>query len=111
MLMYGCTSYQKNIKGEIKHLDQIPDEELNILAGWNFTALWLIGIWERSTASKKIKILMGNPEAASSAYSLFEYGSGGDLGGEDPFLSLKQMPWERRRRLASDMVPNHTGIY
>ena len=101
----------KKYQREIKHLDQIPDEELNILAGWNFTALWLIGIWERSTASKKIKILMGNPEAASSAYSLFDYVIAWDLGGEDAFLNLKHRAWERGIRLASDMVPNHTGIY
>jgi hypothetical protein len=101
----------KKYKREIKHLDQIPDEELNILAEWNFTALWLIGIWERSTASKKIKILMGNPEAASSAYSLFDYVIAWDLGGEDAFLNLKHRAWERGIRLASDMVPNHTGIF
>ena len=101
----------KKYQREIKRLDQIPDEELNILADWNFTALWLIGIWERSTASKKIKILMGNPEAASSAYSLFDYVIAWDLGGEDAFLNLKHRAWERGIRLASDMVPNHTGIF
>jgi glycosidase len=101
----------KKYQREIKHLDQIPDEELNILAGWNFTALWLIGIWERSSASKKIKILMGNPEAASSAYSLFDYVIAWDLGGEDAFLNLKHRAWERGIRLASDMVPNHSGIF
>jgi glycosidase len=101
----------KKYQREIRHLDQIPDEELNILAGWNFTALWLIGIWERSSASKKIKVLMGNPEAASSAYSLFDYVIAWDLGGEDAFLNLKHRAWERGIRIASDMVPNHTGIY
>jgi glycosidase len=101
----------KKYQREIRHLDQIPDEELNILAEWNFTSLWLIGIWERSSASKKIKVLTGNPEAASSAYSLFDYVIAWDLGGEDAFLNLKHRAWERGIRLASDMVPNHTGIY
>ena len=101
----------KKYQREIRHLDQIPDEELNILAQWNFTALWLIGIWERSNASKKIKVLMGNPEAASSAYSLFDYVIAWDLGGEDAFLNLKHRAWERGIRIASDMVPNHTGIF
>ena len=40
---------------EIKTLDQIPDNELDTLARWNFTALWLIGIWERSSCIKKNK--------------------------------------------------------
>ncbi len=95
----------------ISRLDQIPDEELNQLARWNFTALWLIGIWERSSASKKIKQYTGNPEAASSAYSLYDYVIAQELGGNEAFENLKTRAWQRGIRLASDMVPNHTGIY
>lgn len=100
----------KKYKRSISKLDQIPDEELNDLARWNFTALWLIGIWERSTASKKIKQLTGNPEAAPSAYSLFDYVVAEELGGEAAFENLKHRAWLRGIRLASDMVPNHMGI-
>ena len=101
----------KKYQREINRLDQIPDEELNTLARWNFNSLWLIGIWERSSASKKIKIFTGNPEAAASAYSLYDYVIASELGGEDAFLNLKHRAWERGIRLASDMVPNHTGIF
>jgi len=96
---------------EIKTLDEIPDTELDTLASWNFTALWLIGIWERSSASRKIKQMMGNPEAASSAYSLYDYVIANELGGESAFENLKARAWQRGIRLSSDMVPNHTGIY
>jgi glycosidase len=96
---------------EIKRLDEIPDEELDLFARWNFTALWLIGIWERSSASKKIKQMLGNPEAASSAYSLYDYVIANELGGEEAFQKLKDRAWQRGIRLSSDMVPNHTGIY
>ncbi|MDO8549844.1 MAG: alpha-amylase family glycosyl hydrolase [Ignavibacteria bacterium] len=96
---------------EINRLDQIPNEELDRLAQWNFTALWLIGIWERSSASGKIKQMMGNPEAASSAYSLYDYIIANELGGEEAFQNLKHRTWQRGIRLASDMVPNHTGIH
>ncbi len=96
---------------EIKTLDQIPDEELDLLAQWNFTALWLIGIWERSNASQKIKQQTGNPQAAASAYSLFDYVIADEIGGEGAFQNLKDRAWQRGIRLASDMVPNHTGIY
>ena len=96
---------------EIKYLDDIPDIELDTLARWNFTALWLIGIWERSSASGKIKQMMGNPEAASSAYSLYDYVIANELGGESAFENLKARAWQRGIRLSSDMVPNHTGIY
>ncbi|RCK74276.1 MAG: Alpha-amylase family protein [Anaerolineae bacterium] len=94
----------------ITRLDQIPDEELDQLARWGFTALWLIGLWERSPASQRIKQLRGNPEAVASAYSLFDYTIAADLGGEEAFFNLRHRAWQRGIRLASDMVPNHMGI-
>ncbi|MFI5237560.1 MAG: alpha-amylase family glycosyl hydrolase, partial [Ignavibacteriales bacterium] len=101
----------KKYKSEIKRLDQIPDAELDQLASWNFNALWLIGIWERSNASQKIKHLTGNTSAVSSAYSLYDYMIADELGGESAFQNLKDRAWVRGIRMASDMVPNHTGIY
>ncbi len=95
---------------QITRLDQIPDEELDILASRGFTALWLIGIWERSNASKRIKQICGNPEAAASAYSLMDYEIAGELGGWDALANLRERAWYRGIRLASDMVPNHTGM-
>jgi hypothetical protein len=66
----------------IHRLDQVPDEELDLLARWGFTSLWLIGLWERSPASQKIKQIAGNPDAISSAYSLYDYIIAHDLGGK-----------------------------
>ncbi len=63
----------KKYKSPITRLDQIPDAELDILARWGVTGLWLIGLWERSPASERIKQLRGNPEAVASAYSLYHY--------------------------------------
>jgi glycosidase len=94
----------------ITRLDQIPDEELDRLASWGFTGLWLIGLWERSRASQRIKQMMGNPEAVASAYSLFDYQIARDLGGDDAYQNLRERAWKRGVRLASDMVPNHMGI-
>jgi glycosidase len=94
----------------IKNLGDIPDEELDRIAEWGFTGLWLIGLWERSYASKRIKQLRGNPDAVASAYSLFDYSIAGDLGGEEAYQNLRQRAWRRGIRLASDMVPNHMGI-
>lgn len=95
----------------IRRLDQIPDEELDKLKDWGFSGLWLIGLWERSTASRKIKQGCGNPEAASSAYSLFDYTIASELGGESALRDLKERTLRRGIKLSSDMVPNHTGIY
>lgn len=95
---------------DITRLDQIPDEELDFLAQSGFTGLWLIGLWERSPASARIKQICGNPEAAASAYSLDDYDIAGELGGWEALDNLRRRAWQRGIRLASDMVPNHTGM-
>ena len=94
----------------IRRLDQVPDEELDTLAERGFTGLWLIGLWQRSSASQRIKQIMGNPEAVASAYSVEDYRVADELGGEDGYKSLRDRAWQRGIRLASDMVPNHMGI-
>ncbi|HLP17635.1 MAG TPA: alpha-amylase family glycosyl hydrolase [Bacteroidota bacterium] len=95
----------------ITRLDHIPDEELDQIARWNFTGLWLIGVWERSHASQRIKQYTGNPEAVPSAYSLYDYEIAQALGGEEAFQNLNVRAWHRGIRLAGDMVPNHMGLY
>jgi len=94
----------------IKTLDQIPDEELDLLRDRGFTGLWLIGLWERSRASQRIKQRMGDSEAVASAYSLYSYDIAEDLGGWSALESLRTRAWQRGIRLSADMVPNHMGI-
>jgi hypothetical protein len=100
----------KRYKRDITRLDQVPDEELDALAQHGFTGLWLIGLWERSSASQRIKVLCGNPDAVASAYSLYDYQIAAGLGGDEACNKLKERAWQRGIRLASDMVPNHVGI-
>jgi glycosidase len=94
----------------IRTLDAVPDDELDTLRARGFTGLWLIGLWERSHASQRIKQLRGNPEAVASAYSLDDYRIADDLGGDDAWRDLRDRAWARGIRLAADMVPNHMGI-
>jgi len=94
----------------VQRLDEIPDEELNALASRGFTGLWLIGIWKRSWASKRIKQINGNAEAAASAYSLYDYDIADELGGWEALNDLRARLQQRGIRLAADMVPNHTGM-
>lgn len=94
----------------IHKLDQIPDEELRLMADRGMTALWLIGLWERSIASQRIKHLRGQGDAVASAYSLKEYNIAEDLGGNSAYENLRNRAAHYGLRLASDMVPNHMGI-
>jgi glycosidase len=94
----------------IRRLDEIPNEELSTLAHRGLNSLWLIGVWERSRASKTIKQLCGNTDAVASAYSLYDYRIAEDLGGEPAYINLRDRAYHHGIRLASDMVPNHMGI-
>ena len=94
----------------IDRLDQVPDETLDQLAQWGFTGLWLIGLWERSDASREIKQMTGNPDAVASAYSLARYQIAARLGGDEAYDNLSRRCGSRGIKLASDMVPNHMAI-
>ncbi len=100
----------KKYNRSVNRLDQIPNEELDEIAERGFTVLWLIGLWERSQASKRIKQMCGNPDAEASAYSLYDYQIAADLGGEEAFQNLSKRAWNRGIRMSGDMVPNHMGI-
>jgi glycosidase len=95
----------------VDRLDQIPDMALEALAGRGFNALWLIGLWERSLASRRIKRRRGHMDAEASAYSLYDYRVAQDLGGDEALDHLRERAAGYGLRLAADMVPNHTGLY
>ncbi|MDZ7707919.1 MAG: alpha-amylase family glycosyl hydrolase [Trueperaceae bacterium] len=95
---------------EVRRLDDVPDEALADLRSHGFTGLWLIGLWERSEASARIKRLRGQADAVASAYALYDYQIAVDLGGDDAWRNLRDRAWRHGIRLAADMVPNHVGI-
>ncbi len=95
---------------EISTLDGVPDEELEQLARWGITGLWLIGVWQRSPASERVKRMMGDEDAVASAYSLEDYRIADALGGEAAYEELRGRAWKFGIRLSTDMVPNHMGI-
>jgi glycosidase len=95
---------------EIHRLDQVPDEALADLRADGFGGLWLIGLWQRSEASARIKRMRGQEDAVASAYSLYDYRIADDLGGYDAWRELRDRAARHGLKLAADMVPNHVGI-
>jgi hypothetical protein len=100
----------KEYQREIRTLDQIPDQELARLNSYGISGLWLVGIWERSPASKKIKQLYGHDQLIASAYSILDYMIADNLGGETAFENLKERAQNKGITLGCDMAPNHTAI-
>ena len=97
-------------KEPIDRLDRIPEEELARLASHGATVLWLVGVWERSPASRAIKRMRGAKEAIASAYSLVDYRVAIHLGGEAALDVLRARAARQGLRLCADVVPNHTGL-
>jgi glycosidase len=95
---------------EIRTLDQIPEEEIAVLAERGFNSLWLVGLWQRSPASRKIKHLYGHSDAIASAYSIYAYRPADNLGGKKSLVELRRKANAHGIYLACDMVPNHTGL-
>lgn len=95
---------------DIRFLSDIPDEELQEIASRGFTGLWPIGLWKRSEASRKIKVLAGQKDAAASAYSVQSYEIAAELGGEAALEDLRDRAAKYGLRLACDLVPNHWGL-
>ena len=97
---------------DIRTLDAIPDEELDRLARWGITGLWLIGLWERSQrVAQRIKELARQPgrgRVRVLARRLRDRGRPrrrGGLGGP-----ARTARGRAASGSASDMVPNHMGI-
>ncbi|MDZ7801627.1 MAG: alpha-amylase family glycosyl hydrolase [Trueperaceae bacterium] len=95
---------------DIGRLDEVPDEALAELARRGFSGLWLIGLWQRSEASARIKRRRGQADAVASAYALYDYRVSDDLGGEEAWRALRDAAQRHGIRLAADMVPNHVGV-
>ncbi|MCY3412478.1 MAG: hypothetical protein INQ03_12645 [Candidatus Heimdallarchaeota archaeon] len=94
-------------KMEIRTIADIPDVELEEIKQQGFNALWLIGIWQRSYASRRIKQIRGNIDAVSSAYAIHDYQISDRIGGEDLLKQFQERLMRYGIRLGADMVPNH----
>ncbi len=94
----------------IQRLDEIPDEELQLLAQRGVSALWPIGIWRRSAASRAMKVSAGDRDAEGSAYAVAEYVVDDRLGGDAALATLRTRAGAVGIRIVTDMVPNHVAI-
>jgi len=94
----------------IQRLDEIPDEELQLLAQRGISALWPIGIWRRSAASRAMKVSAGDRDAEGSAYAVAEYVVDDRLGGDTALATLRTRAGAVGIRIVTDMVPNHVAI-
>ncbi|MFX0104234.1 MAG: alpha-amylase family glycosyl hydrolase [Candidatus Hodarchaeota archaeon] len=104
-------------------LDNIPEKVFNQEIKY-FDAVWLMGVWERSPASKKIALEdpdlqkeyhkalsdFRDEDVVGSPYSVYYYHVDDNIGGIDGLMSFRKKLADRNIKLILDYVPNHVSI-
>jgi hypothetical protein len=99
--------------------EQIFNQEIKL-----FDVLWLMGVWERSPASKRIalehpdllreyhKVLhdFKDEDIIGSPYSVYYYHVDKSIGGVDGLKNIREKLAEEDIQLILDFVPNHVSI-
>lgn len=105
-------------------LDDLPDSELDRLAGMGFDWIWLLSVWQTGPAGRRVS--RENPEwrrdfeetlpdlrdedIVGSGFAVAEYKVHSDLGGDAALARLWGRLRARGLRLMLDFVPNHTAL-
>jgi glycosidase len=105
-------------------LDDIPDAELDRVAGMGFDWVWLLSVWQIGSAGREVS--RGHPEwqrefaetlhdlheddIAGSGFAITGYTVHAYLGGDAALARLRERLRARGLLLMLDFVPNHTGL-
>ena len=110
--------------GRPSTLDDVPDAELDRLAGLGFDWVWLLGVWQTGLAGRQVAIskpdlrqeydsvLPGwtDDDVCGSCFAVAGYVVHPGLGGDEALARLRRRLSERGLRLMLDFVPNHTAL-
>ena len=110
--------------GQPISLQNVPQAELERLATLHFDGVWLMGLWERSPAGRRIaqedaRLQMGYRQALpdstpedviGSPYAVRDYRVDPMLGGDAGLAALRERLRQLGLLLILDFVPNHLAI-
>ncbi len=107
--------------GKPATLDDIPDGELDRLAGIGFDWIWLLSVWQTGLAGQQISRAnrewrkefeetlpdLREEDIAGSGFAITGYTVHSALGGDAALARLRERLRQRGLRLMLDFVPNH----
>ncbi|WP_337287761.1 alpha-amylase family glycosyl hydrolase [Candidatus Methylomirabilis sp.] len=105
-------------------LDDIPDAELDRVAGMGFDWVWLLSVWTTGPAGRQVSRSnhewrrefeetlpdLREEDIAGSGFAITGYTVHPGLGGEAALAGLRERLRVRGLSLMLDFVPNHTGL-
>jgi len=110
--------------GRSATLDDIPDAEVDRLAGMGFDWIWMLSVWQTGLAGQRAS--RSNPEwrhefeetlpdlrdedIAGSGFAITGYTVHPALGGDAALARLRHRLRTRGLKLMLDFVPNHTAL-
>ncbi len=109
------------VLGRRATLDDIPDAELDRIAGFGFDWVWLLSVWQTGPAAQAISRAhaewcrefadtlpdLADEDIAGSGFAIQSYTVHRDLGGAAALARLRQRLRQRGLKLMLDFVPNH----
>lgn len=104
-------------------LDTVPQQEWDTLAGFQVNSVWLMGVWKRSPAGRKISASLPNLQTefhailpdlkpgdiAGSPYCIQDYSVEPAFGGPEALAHARDDLKRRGLKLILDFVPNHVA--
>jgi len=105
-------------------LGSVPEEEIDQFKAYGLDAVWLMGVWAPSPASRKIALRHTGPrsdyrralpnlrdeDVIGSPYAVFDYSVSDQLGGDVGLRRFRERLAHRNLRLMLDFVPNHLAM-
>jgi glycosidase len=105
-------------------LDDIPDSELDRIAGMRFDWVWLLSVWRTGLVGQRISRAnlewrrefqatlpdLRDEDIAGSGFAIAGYSVHPALGGDAALARIRGRLRKRGLRLMLDFVPNHTAL-
>ncbi|NWG75436.1 MAG: alpha-amylase [Rubrivivax sp.] len=105
-------------------LDDIPDAELDRMAGQGFDWVWFLSVWRTGPAGQRVSRAnagwraefyetlpdLREEDIAGSGFAITAYAVADGLGGDAALARLRQRLARRGLRLMLDFVPNHVAL-